>query len=112
MPNVVLGALMLNVLALRGSTNMEVFSLSLELSRGVDPVGHDARDGLLHVLHPLGHLGVAHLVDVLDEVIVLLPERHCGGWAFSTQPEQKKLKKCFNNIGKWAAKLKTTERDI
>ena len=68
---------------------MEVLSLTLELSRRVDPVSHDARDGLLHVLHPLSHLGVAHLVDVLDEVVVLLPERHVGGLAFSTQPGNK-----------------------
>ena len=49
---------------------MEVFSLSLELGRGVDLVGHDASDGLLHVLHPFGHLGVAHLVDVLQKKIL------------------------------------------
>ena len=57
---------------------MEVFSFTFELCRGVDPVRHDPGDGLLHVLHPLGHLGVAHLIDVLDEVVVLLPERHRG----------------------------------
>ena len=71
------------------NTYVEVVSLSLELSWRVDPVGHDARDGLLNILHPLGHLGVAHLVDVLDEVVVLLPERHVGGFAFSTQPSDK-----------------------
>ena len=31
---------------------------------------------LLYVLHPLGHLLVAHVVDLLDEGIVLLPEGH------------------------------------
>ena len=31
---------------------------------------------LFNILHPLGHLGVAHVVDILDEVVVLLPERH------------------------------------
>ena len=31
---------------------------------------------LLYVLHPLGHLLVAHVVHLLDEVVVLLPERH------------------------------------
>ena len=31
---------------------------------------------LLDILHPLGHLGVAHVVDILDEGVVLLPERH------------------------------------
>ena len=34
---------------------------------------------LLHILHPLGHLVVAHVVDILDESIVLLPERHDDG---------------------------------
>ena len=31
---------------------------------------------LLDILHPLSHLGVAHVVDILDEGVVLLPERH------------------------------------
>merc|ERR1712106_47903 len=31
---------------------------------------------LLHIFHPLSHLGVAHLVDLLDELVVFLPERH------------------------------------
>jgi len=31
---------------------------------------------LLYILHPLGHLLVAHVVDILDEAVVLLPERH------------------------------------
>ena len=55
---------------------MEVIPLPLELSRGVDLVSHDASDGLLNVLHPLGHLAVAHLIDLLNELVVFLPERH------------------------------------
>merc|ERR1719429_320359 len=55
---------------------MEVVPLSLELGGGVHLVGHDAGDGLLDILHPLSHLGVAHVVDILDEGVVLLPERH------------------------------------
>merc|ERR1719234_1594965 len=55
---------------------MEVVPLPLELGGGVHLVRHDARDGLFYVLHPLGHLGVAHVVDILDEGVVLLPERH------------------------------------
>merc|ERR1719170_39487 len=55
---------------------MEVIPLPLELSRGIDLVSHDASDGLLNVLHPLGHLAVAHLIDLLDELVVFLPERH------------------------------------
>ena len=55
---------------------MEVVSLSLELSGRVDLISHDARDGLLNVLHPLHHLGLAHDVYILDERVVLLPERH------------------------------------
>ena len=57
---------------------MEVVSLPLELSAGVDLVGHDPGNGLLHILHPFQHLGVAHVVDIFDEVVVLLPERHLG----------------------------------
>ena len=55
---------------------MEVVSLSLELSGRVDLISHDARDGLLNILHPLHHLGLAHDVYILDERVVLLPERH------------------------------------
>merc|ERR1719412_424941 len=55
---------------------VEVVSLPLKLSRGVDLVRHDARDSLLNILHPLGHLCVAHLIDLLDELVVFLPERH------------------------------------
>jgi len=58
------------------SQGMEVVPLTLELSRGVDLVGHDASDGLLNILHPLSHLLVAHVIDILDEGIVLLPEGH------------------------------------
>ena len=57
---------------------MEVVTLALELCRCVDFVSHDPGDGLLDILHPLGHLGVAHLVDLLDEVVIFLPERHLG----------------------------------
>ena len=57
---------------------MEVVPLSLELCRCVHLVGHDPRNGLLDVLHPLKHLLVAHVIDIFDEVVVLLPERHFG----------------------------------
>ena len=57
-------------------THVEVIPLPLELGRGVDFVGHDTSDGLLNVLHPLGHLAVAHLIDLLDELVVFLPESH------------------------------------
>ena len=55
---------------------MEVVSLPFEFSGGVDFVSHDTGDGLLNVLHPLGHLAVAHLIDLFDELVVFLPERH------------------------------------
>jgi hypothetical protein len=55
---------------------MKVVSFPLELGGGVDLVGHDPGDGLLDVLHPLDHLGLPHQVHVLDERVVLLPERH------------------------------------
>ena len=57
---------------------MEVVAFSLELCRGVDLVGHDSGDCLLNILHPLGHLGVAHLVDLLNKLVIFLPERHLG----------------------------------
>ena len=57
-------------------TYMEVVTLTLELSRSVDFVCHDSGDGLLDILHPFNHLGLTHDVDILDERIVLLPERH------------------------------------
>merc|ERR1719192_907262 len=63
---------------------LEVIPLPLELSRGVDLVSHDASDGLLNILHPLGHLAVAHLVDLLDELVVFLPERHLKAGLNST----------------------------
>lgn len=55
---------------------MEVVSFSLEFGGGVDLVSHDPGDGLLDVLHPFDHLGLTHDVHVLDERVVLLPERH------------------------------------
>ena len=57
-------------------TYIEGVSLPLELGGGVDLVGHDPGNGLLNILHPFGHLEVPHLIDLLDEGIVLLPERH------------------------------------
>ena len=57
---------------------MKVVPFTLELGRSVDFVGHDPGNGLLHVLHPLQHLLVAHVVDILDKGVVLLPERHVG----------------------------------
>ena len=36
-------------------------------------------------------LGVAHLVDLLDEVVVLLPERHDGGWVGLAPPIKTKI---------------------
>lgn len=59
-------------------TYMEIVSLTLELSGGVNLVGHDPGDGLFHILHPFGHLGVPHVIDLLDEGIIFLPESHLG----------------------------------
>ena len=56
--------------------HMECVPLSLELGGGVDLVRHDPPDGLVHVVHPFGHSGESHVIDLLDELIVLLPERH------------------------------------
>merc|ERR1719158_2351537 len=63
---------------------LEVVPLPLELSRSVDLVSHNASNGLLNILHPLSHLAVAHLVDLLDELIVFLPESHLGAGLNST----------------------------
>ncbi len=50
----------------------------LELLRGVDLVRDDVPDGLVRLVHQLDQLGGPALVDVLDEGVVLLPERHLG----------------------------------
>ena len=55
---------------------MKVITFAFEFGGGVDFVSHDAGDGLLNVLHPFDHLGLTHDVHVLDERVVLLPERH------------------------------------
>merc|ERR1711868_107780 len=55
---------------------IECVSFSLEFRGSVDFVCHDSSNGLLHILHPLGHLQMPHLVHLLDEGIVLLPEGH------------------------------------
>lgn len=57
---------------------MEIVSLTLELSWGIDFVSHDSGDGLFHILHPFHHLGLAHKVDIFDEGVIFLPERHLG----------------------------------
>ena len=57
---------------------MEVVTFPLELSRSVDSVSHDPGDGLLNIFHPFCHLGVSHIVDLLDEGVILLPKRHLG----------------------------------
>ncbi len=67
---------------------MEIFPLPFKLCRSVNSVGHDPCNGLLHVLHPLGHLRVAHFVDLLDEVVVFLPERHVAGRILLTLPKK------------------------
>ena len=62
--------------AKHNSTHMEVVLLPLELSAGVDAGGAHLLYGHLHVVHPLDHLGVAGVIHLLDEGVVLLPERH------------------------------------
>ena len=58
------------------SSHMECVPLSLELSGGVDLIGHDPGNGLFNILHPFGHLEMPHLIDLFDELVVLLPESH------------------------------------
>ena len=67
---------------------IESVSFSFELRGGVDLVSHDARDGLLHVLHPLGHLHVPHVVHLLDELVILLPERHFAVFSMTLLPRE------------------------
>ena len=55
---------------------MKCVPLSLELGGGVDLVCHDPTNGLVHIVHPLRHSGKSHVIDLLDELIILLPERH------------------------------------
>ena len=57
---------------------VEVVTFPLEFSRGVDSVGHDPGDGFLDIFHPFSHLGVSHVIDLLDEGVILLPKRHLG----------------------------------
>ena len=59
-------------------SHVKVVLLSLELGRCVYPGGAHFRDGHLHIVHPLDHLGIASVVDLLDEGVILLPERHLG----------------------------------
>ena len=42
--------------------------------------GHpgDSGDGLFDILHPFDHLGLTHKVDIFDERVIFLPERHLG----------------------------------
>ena len=42
--------------------------------------GHGVWGHLFHILDPLCHLVVAHVVHILDEGVVLLPERHPDRW--------------------------------
>ena len=81
----------------------------LELCRGVDLVGHYPGDRLLHVLHPLGHLGVPHLVHLLDELVVLLPECHVAGRVLSVGGAQATVKFCSLKLT-WNEELITTDR--
>ena len=69
-------AFLIQLLGASSISYMKVVPLALELGGGVDFVGHDSCDGLLHILYPLNHLGLSHDVDILDERIVLLPVRH------------------------------------
>ena len=68
-------------------SHVEVVLLALKLGRGVDPGGAHLLNGHLHVVHPLDHLCVASVVDLLDEGVVLLPERHPGRlWGLLVTP--------------------------
>merc|ERR1719270_902657 len=55
---------------------IECVSFSLEFRRCVDFISHDSGNGFFNILHPLSHLHVSHIIHLLDEGIVLLPERH------------------------------------
>ena len=72
---------------------MKVITFAFEFGGGVDFVSHDAGDGLLNVLHPFNHLGLTHDVHVLDERVVLLPERHRE--ALTSRPDGKSSKFLF-----------------
>ena len=53
-----------------------VFIISFSNVNGCAYSRFIVKTDLLNILHPLGHLGVAHVVDILDEGVILLPERH------------------------------------
>ena len=65
---------------------VKIVSLALEFRRGVDFVSHDSGNGLFNVLHPLHHLGLSHNVDILDEGIIFLPERHLSSGVLTVLP--------------------------
>lgn len=48
----------------------------LELLGGVLSVGHHFADDGLDVVHPFQVLGTTEVIHLLDEAVVLLPERH------------------------------------
>ena len=60
---------------------MEVVSFAFEFSWGVNLVSHNSRDGFFYIFHPLDHFGLAHKVDIFDERVIFLPERHID-WFF------------------------------
>ena len=79
---------------------MEVVTFTLELCRSVDFVSHDPGDGLLDILHPFSHLGVAHLIDLLNELVIFLPERHLGCFSVGLVLKRKRNIFLYKNIMK------------
>ena len=77
---------------------MKVVSFTLEFWRGVNSVGHDSGNGFLHILHPFGHLGVAHLIDLFNELVIFLPERHLGCFSLGLVLKRKRNILLYKNI--------------
>lgn len=86
---------------------MKVVSLSLELSRGVHFVGHDPGNGLLHILHPFKHLLMTHVIDILDEVVIFLPESHFDWCSIPYKKVTITIASTFSDIRDLSATLAT-----
>ena len=59
-------------------TYIKVVSFTFEFSWGVHFVCHDSGNGFFQCFHPFCKLGVPHVIDLFDELVIFLPESHFG----------------------------------
>ena len=65
-------------MSMKALSYVEIITFPLEFSRGIDSVSHDPGDRLFNIFHPFCHLGVSHIIDLLDEGVIFLPKSHLG----------------------------------